>query len=683
MLTEEFARLGMDFKVKDESAGLYNRRHKVPIEPLIVPVKWNWVRDTIKTTQPYLQGCRRFLQAYFREPNPTVQSILGHMGLPASFEPMVRELLTIVKQSMYNLPRMHGQQMIDYPFLAGPVGFDAVVSSISKVEGLFFEPNLGTPSGLSNLTKKLEVMRRVDPEQFARIEKFMVENRTWEYFRQAIDGAAKKWTQVEGISVEIGPGEHNGAHPDVASISMFTGLPLVKPGDLYIGRDGFVYLRTASGNHPRVTGIYSRMEESFLLQEGDSPMIQTFVDNAALGRQIGMNLRPGVWYEYKFPNGDWTKPPIGVEVDAQGQAKIAQLYDRPIGRNPETGTIGSIREAILNRKLFVNNIGGRIIDDKAAFELFHSIGQQYKGDSQLPVAGPPRTLPRNRYNELYANPDERWVVKVTDASGGEGVYIFAGMTPQERTRIASEVQNAMQNPGGRNYVVQYFTVSGAMVTVRRNESGQPILTTKTLDWRFFPFFMADGQVEAGSAAGLFRVAPFGKGKANTSSGGGYGILVPIEQRPTQVSESAKFPKAKKQTILSLTNEAELQDFFTRFRKVSDSVERGDLRSMSREELQEFALSEARVMHLVGWEFSELRGVVQDYLQGQAPLQKVEAAVRQYAQITQRANAQNNPFNADKALEYAELAFRGYSPVATPIRGPTGSRQLPAMVNQSQ
>ncbi len=665
-MTARLGDLGMDFVVKDER-GMYTKRHQVPVHAMALPMDAQYYRELNQSTEPYLLATRAFLQSYLASSDrPNVDEVMAKGKLPPAMRPQVAELLAIVNQSIYQLPGLHGPHMAEYPVLAGPVGFDAVLANMNKAEGIFFEPNKGTPSGITNLTKLLESLREADPAQFSVLAEAMVENKTFALFRQAIESGAKQWTGVEGISVVIGPGEYNGAHPDVSSISMLTGMPLVKPGELYTGGDGYLYLNTGEGQkHPRVTGIYSRMEESFILQDGAdlsrgaSPMIQTFVDNAELSRKIGVPLRDGVWYEYQYEDNDITKPVVGVAMDSSGQPKIATALDRVLGPRPDGKPSGSLRDAIAGRKVYLNNVGGRLVDNKRAFTLLHQIGQHFRGNLPVPVAGPPRSLTREQWSSEFLNNwnSDQWVVKIDDASGGDGVYIFANMSTPQRQEVAGMIQDALAGRSNQGYEIQYFTTSASQVSTRRNADGSIGYSNRVVDLRIFPFFFADGHVDSGSTGALVRTAPAYSAKANTSAGGGYGILAVMADAPQNLPREKILPQAPRQSAMGVNSQQQLAHFVRRLRQVMDAIGSGEGAARS-VDLKTFAIETKRVMNVVGWKYQVFRARAEQYAQGEIPFARFAADMqRAYQEFAQDARSGNDPFLAQGAQAIIRAGMR--------------------------
>jgi hypothetical protein len=223
-------------------------------------------------------------------------------------------------------PAFVAPQMSEYPFLAVS-GFDGAIVDPKKPQNVFFEMNLGTPSGMSNNIELLEDLRQSDPEVFRAVEPYLPADKSFSVLRDTIERNARAWTHNSGISVVISPGVFNGAHPDVANIAKRAGMPLVRSSDLYEDANGAIRLNTGRrGFDPVVTGIYNRMEESFFFQSSSEgiPLISPQYENGPL------DLRPGAVYKWiRDERGDI----VGVERGEDGKPLLEEIWDT-IGEDP-------------------------------------------------------------------------------------------------------------------------------------------------------------------------------------------------------------------------------------------------------------------------------------------------------------------------------------------------------------
>ena len=412
-LTEAHAAHEMSFRVKDSETGNYDKIFKVPSYGTVVPLREAHFQKLVESTEPVMRALRQMLQAFYASPNPTAKD-LGIDHLPADEQARVLETM---KSSLYFEPQLVGPAMKDYPFLS-VAGFDAAVGNLDAPQPVFFEYNLGTPSGISNNIQLLEILREKDPELFRTFERRLPKDETFGILRKAIESNAAAWTgKPQGISVVLGPGPYNGAHPDVASIAMFSGMPLVLPSDLYQDKNGEIRLNTGVGQkHPVVTGIYGRMEESYFLSDPalGLPLRSPDHDNVALSRQINEPLQPGVLDDAKE---DEEGKALELRRDAQGRPKLQQVYES-IGPDPSRPDAprGSFLEAIKTRQLYYSGLGGRVVDDKRVFQaVSRFVAPAFARSAEAPIARPPRTLDLHEYEELYQRQNlENFVVKEPD-----------------------------------------------------------------------------------------------------------------------------------------------------------------------------------------------------------------------------------------------------------------------------
>lgn len=560
-LTEAHANHEMSFRVKDPETGAYDKIKKVQSYGTVVPLPEAHFQQLVESTQPVMQALRQMLRGFYGRPNPTPKD-LGLDALPADEQ---QRILGIMRDSIYFEPQLVDPGMKDYPFL-GVAGFDAAVGNLDHPQPVFFEYNLGTPSGLSNNIQLLEVLREKDPELFRTFEKRLPKDETFTNLKRAIDSNAAAWTgRKEGISVTVGPGPGNGAHPDVASIAMYSGMPLVLPSDLYQDKNGDIRLNTGAGQqHPLVTGIYGRMEESYFLSDAKAglPLRSPDHDNQALSKQLGVALEPWVIYRTKEnAQGDV----VDVVRDQRGQPALQELYES-MGRDPSRPdqAPGSFLQAIKGRRLYYSGVGGRVVDDKRVFQaVSRYLAPAFAASAESPIARPPRTLDLEEYPEFYTSPRlDRFVVKEPDKSGGSGVYLLCNLTPAQRQEVVEKVKRAPAE-----YIVQEFAQPAVMTSVERTPEGQAIYGSLANDWRIFSFMDAQGQVLAGPNSLLLRAAKPYSASTNTSQGAGYGIGLVLSDRETAAKKDSVLPKAKLVKYVGVGRQHDLVQFAEQLRMV--------------------------------------------------------------------------------------------------------------------
>lgn len=502
----------MSFQVKNPRTGLYDKTQAVPVNSVVAPISHDNFAKLIKSVEPVLKLLRELLQRIYSGRPLTVDG-LGLQGLHKEDATL---LINTVRESIYLEPKLIAPQMKDYPFIS-VAGFDGAIGDPSDAKPYFYEMNLGTPSGLSNNIMLLSFLSQVDQRAYRAIQPYLAKDDTFTKLKNAIESNAKSWTKrTDGITVVVSPGKYNGAHPDVAMISKFTGWPLVQASDMYQDSHGWVRLNTGLENaHPIVTGIYGRAEESYFLQSNSDniPMISpsNVGINQELSKKLGIELRPAAVYFYIYDENGHI---IDVARDENGQPEFLQVWDQ-IGLDPTKieAPSGSFLKAIHDRKLYYSAIGGRVVDDKRLFRIISELAAKSAGidfENNEQIAQPVRSLKRDEFYKFFADP-ELFVVKVPDNSGGQGI-VFAGLLPEEEKKDL--VARVKASPS--SYEIQYV----AKVTTL------PALNSEVAtDLRMYIYLDANGKASAGENSMLLRVAKEGHLLSNTSQGGGYGISV--------------------------------------------------------------------------------------------------------------------------------------------------------------
>lgn len=615
-LTLDHARHEMSFRAKDPETDHYDKIFHVPVHGIPVPLRESHFRALVDSAGPVMRALRDMLQAVYSRPNPTAED-LGIQGMPANDQERVLAAIGLAGgdgMNVYFEPKLVHPNMKDYPFLA-VAGFDAAIAGLDgEPDPIFFEYNLGTPSGLSNNIQLLDSLRTKDPAMFRQIERRLPEDDTFLELKRVIDSNALKWTrEPRGISVVLSPGVFNGAHPDVASIANFSGMPLVNPSDLYQDEDGWIRLNTGEpGEHPVVTGIYGRMEESFFLQNSDDAVPirgPEYLGAAKIGEELGIELQPGVCYEYVY---DESNKILDVRRDEQGKPKLQEVYES-IGRDPNRPgeKPGSFLRAILDRKLYFSGLGGRVVDDKRIFQAVSQHLAPKYAEPGRPIAQPPRTLDPSEYECFYSSDRlEDYVVKVPDESGGSGVYLLVNLPPEKRAAVVEEVK---ATPG--RYIVQHFTRPAVMTSAEPGPDGKPAYVSLANDWRIFALMDAEGQVSGGPNSLLLRAAKPLSASTNTSQGAGYGIGVVLAEHPVREPGGPVLPLAPRSDWTGKSRLDDLDWFLEQLNFVSvvADPERGEL--LRGGPVARLADLNRDVMDLLGRDFTTLMSDARDFEDG--------------------------------------------------------------------
>jgi uncharacterized circularly permuted ATP-grasp superfamily protein len=532
---------------------------EVPVHGAVVPVTAGYAEALAKSSEPVMRALRGLLQKTFSVPREQWSAeTLGLGSLPKADADQVIDTL---KATIYFEPKLIAPQMKDYPFLT-VVGFDFAVSDpTNATDPRCFEFNSGTPSGFANIALEKEWLRRVDPDQYAAIKDRLTDDRSFQVLRSAIDSNAQKWTgRADGISVTVGPGPGNGAHPDVAAIATYSGMPLVGASDLYMGDDGWVRLRSSGTpeQDPVVTGIYGRAEDTFFMQSNEAGIPARTPDleesNVALSKKLGVHLEPGVMYSFvKNKNGEV----VNVNVDKHGKPKLLPLFDA-IGPNPNhpepevpfahqlrqrmpvlEPSRGAFVDAIVGKKLYFSGLMGRVVDDKRIFEnLAEHLAPQHLREGETSIARPPKTLKSDAEYQAFYDCDVaelgNYVVKEPNKSGGDGIYLMVNLDAARRQEIVAAVK---ARPG--DFIVQEFAKMAVMTTPEADANGEVKWGSAMNDWRYFSVMDGEGNVDPTASAFLGRAAQPFSASTNTSQGASYFVGVVLEDEKNAVARPAE------------------------------------------------------------------------------------------------------------------------------------------------
>jgi uncharacterized circularly permuted ATP-grasp superfamily protein len=123
------------------------------------------------------------------------------------------------------------------------------------------EDNLRVPSGVSYMLENRQVVKRVFPEVFEAAGILPVDDYPSQLFDLLRALAPRGLSQPE--VVVLTPGIYNSAYFEHAYLAQQMGCELVEGGDLVVGDDDVVYMRTIDG-WQRVDVIYRRIDDLFL-----------------------------------------------------------------------------------------------------------------------------------------------------------------------------------------------------------------------------------------------------------------------------------------------------------------------------------------------------------------------------------------------------------------------------------
>ncbi len=158
-----------------------------------------------------------------------------------------------------------------------PLGIWAHVCGSDLVRGgdgtvYVLEDNLRVPSGVSYMLENRQVVKRVFPEVFEAAGILPVDDYPSQLY-DLLRALAPAHVEQPEVAV-LTPGIYNSAYFEHAYLAQQMGCELVEGGDLVVGDDDFVYMRTIDG-WQRVDVIYRRIDDMFLDPEvfrGDSTL---------------------------------------------------------------------------------------------------------------------------------------------------------------------------------------------------------------------------------------------------------------------------------------------------------------------------------------------------------------------------------------------------------------------------
>lgn len=633
------------FTVKDGNGGV--KPFYVKTNPIPLPISREYHDKLVKSTQALFEAKNDILQLFYSKKNVTIEDLRA-IAVKGVSDAVLADVISYIKTNPYFENGIVSDSMRDYRFIS-VVGIDHALTTTKIMRALGFEFNGGTPSGASNTRSLIEAYKKVLPQFTALFDRLLEVDKTFENFKKTMDEHGEHWTgKADGISVVVSPGSFNGAHPDVVTIAEKSGMPLVKMSDLYVDRGGSLRLNQPGvdpKNHPVVTSIYSRLEESTLYSAANPKRNLGFKTPIELTSQEKENLNSnsvkieqGIEYQW-VRNEDMQI--IDVKKDEKGNPLKQVMYDGLLGRDPtlkadEPASSLDIVDMIQNRKLYLSNVGGRTLDIKPLFSIIskYFAPKHGKGD----IFSPPATLELNdpkrsdrEYAKFFENP-KKYVVKVAAESSGNGVDVVTQKSDAEIKNIVAKVkadQNRVaeaRKRGDRDAVAQFTIqefVSSAVITTAIEGPEGVRKVTIIPDLRLFVMMSPNGQVESGTMGYLGRNGQYESAISNTGKGGDYFfpmVYDGIGKRDQTTARRAVAPKAKVQGRITISDKDALNTFLStlgqlkHMHRLFDSKDsryksymgQYDMFNISR--VTGFTNQYRAVMHLLGPEFRPLQSL---------------------------------------------------------------------------
>ncbi len=553
-LTRVFAEFKAgSFAVKDDKGK--SKPFYVTVNPIPVPIPRSYEQGLIESARALFEAKNDLLQTFYSKENVTVED-LRKIAVKGTPDAVLEDVISYVKSNPYFEKGAVSRSMENYRFIS-VVGVDHALTTLKELKALGFEFNGGTPSGWSNTRSIVETYKKVLPQYSYLFERLLNADKAFENLKTTMDSHGAHWTgNKAGVSVVISPGHFNAAHPDVVTIAENSGMTLVKMSDLYVDRSGSLRLNQPGvdpKDHPAVTSIYSRQEESALFSATSpskglsfkTPRKLSDVEKSNLN-SIGVKVEEGIGYDFiENSKGEI----IDVKRDKAGQPKKSVMENAMLGRDPTLGVNEPTSTLDLldlnnNRKVYLSNRGGRTLDIKPLFDIITTYFAPKHTSGT--IFSPPKTLKLNdprmadsQHDLFYANP-KGFVVKVADESSGNGVDIVSQKSPEEIQKIVEKVRadqmrvKKLRASGSKDavaaYTIQEF-VNSAVITTVIIRDGKPVKVTVVPDLRKFINMLPNGEVLSGDMGYLGRNGVYGSAISNTGKGGEYFFPIIYEDGP--------------------------------------------------------------------------------------------------------------------------------------------------------
>jgi uncharacterized circularly permuted ATP-grasp superfamily protein len=539
---QESQRLTKFLKTRDLtfSKSMANGTYKiftVPCTTTVVPMQKSLFNDIETAAQKLIVSLRKVLQNIYGAKD--LKSSAFIKSLPKD----VRNIfIKAIEDSAHYYRPLHHPNMKDYPFF-DCVGLDLVLiedyitksknfpemittneKEIPNLPFRILELNAGSPSGASNNMNMLEGIYKEAPEILENLGKVMP-NDHFKVLGETYKMLGEEWTGVKnGVQILLPPGGQNGAAPEIHQLAAYSGLIYADPVQLYQDENGYIRLRTITGNNPIVTAVYSRINSDSALFDPEKDIILRDADSGE-----------AIYLRDTLKLGEDGKAPL--ITDSEGNAiPLHSDYAVP-----------GLLEAILNKKIYLGGLN-RILDNKIILAtLTHYAPKYFENELNLlglnkigPKIAPPQTLPptMESVETILKNPEE-WVVKAPNLSGGTGVYILKTLNKAKRNEVL-----AMIKDDPTSYAYQQLVKIGRIpVAVHRTNDGYRFANLAA-DIRIWMFYGAGKNVlPKMTHNALVRYAPHEKGAmssiVNTSKGGGYAPFVIIDDINSSESVYAK------------------------------------------------------------------------------------------------------------------------------------------------
>ncbi|MGR9107160.1 MAG: circularly permuted type 2 ATP-grasp protein [Gammaproteobacteria bacterium] len=232
--------MGVSFTVYSDGENI-DRSWPLDIIPRIIAIKeWNTVAEGLKQR---LKALNLFINDVYNE-----QQIIRDGIVPGEL---------ILKSRNFLLPCCG---------ITPPHGVWANICGTDLVrddKGRFcvLEDNLRVPSGVSYMMENREVIKRVFPEMFDRYSIHPVDDYPSQLYEMLVSLSPRR--KSKPVIVVLTPGVFNSAYFEHSFLAQEMGTELVEGGDLFVGDDEYVYVKSIDGP-VRVDVIYRRIDDIFM-----------------------------------------------------------------------------------------------------------------------------------------------------------------------------------------------------------------------------------------------------------------------------------------------------------------------------------------------------------------------------------------------------------------------------------
>ena len=210
------------------------------------------------------------------------------------------------------------------------------------------EDNCRTPSGVSYMIENREIMMRMFPELFEKINIEPVENYS-SYLLDVLKSLAPRRCEDEPKIVILTPGPLNSAYYEHSYLADTMGVELVQGSDLIV-EDNITYMRTTQGKQ-RVDIIYRRIDDDYI-----DPL--TFNESSVIGV-------PGLFHSYKSGYVNiCSAPGSGIADDKAIYTFMPEIIKFYLGEEPKLPSIRTWRcSKPLDRKYVLSNLKKLVVKE--------------------------------------------------------------------------------------------------------------------------------------------------------------------------------------------------------------------------------------------------------------------------------------------------------------------------------